>query len=80
MKERVPLTAPSMRAKRSPVSRKCFTVAMIGSPAPTDACRHEWARQSAAIVLEHTLGVCKCTENDCWQRRAVPQVLASVPL
>ena len=34
-----PEKMPSTRVILSPVSRKCFKVAMTGSPAPTVACR-----------------------------------------
>ena len=40
MYDRVPLKMPSTLRMRSPVSIKCFKVAMTGSPAPTVAYIH----------------------------------------
>ena len=38
MYDSVPLKTPSTLRMRSPVSRRCLSVAMTGRPAPTVAC------------------------------------------
>lgn len=44
MYDRVPLKMPSTLRMRSPVSTKCFRVAITGRPAPTVACTHTGQR------------------------------------
>lgn len=51
MNERVPEKTPSTRRMRSPVSTRCFNVAITGKPAPTVA----WV---ASVIREHVARSC----------------------